>query len=244
MTAPVALFVWLAAGSGAVKRVDTAQRVVALTFDGCATATNTFSFDQALFDIIKSQRLPATFFLSGRWIEAHRAAAQEIAALSFVEIGNHAWDHPPFSPLTDRQIESQLSRTDQTIASLGRKSAGFRPPFGDWGRKLLPVADRLGLPVILWDVVSGDAGGHLQPATMVKTVLRDVRPGSIVIFHVNGRGPFSKDALPGIVTGLRAKGYRFVTVPQLLALPDAKPVAAKPARYVRRADLAPAKVPQ
>jgi hypothetical protein len=66
---------------------------------------------------------------------------------------------------------------------------------------------------------------------MDRAVLDQAKPGSIIIFHINKRAPFTKKALPDIIAGLREKGFHFVTVSQLLALPDAVPIKAKPSRF-------------
>lgn len=210
----------------AVARVNTTDTVVALTFDACATATQRNGFDEAVFAILKRERIPATVFLSGRWIDAHPDAAQALAREAQLELGNHTWAHPRLSALSDARVLDELRRADRRLADLGRKALLLRPPAGDWNGRVVRLARSRGLTTILWDVVSGDAGGHVPPAKMVKTVLDGVRTGSIVIFHINGRGPFTKDALPEIIAGLRDKGLRFVTVSQLLDLPGATPVPA------------------
>jgi peptidoglycan/xylan/chitin deacetylase (PgdA/CDA1 family) len=97
-------------------------------------------------------------------------------------------------------------------------------------RTLKAASDRH-LPTVLWDVVSGDANGHVPPIKMIEGVIRSVRPGSIVIFHINGRGTYTKDALPAIIHVLRERGLRFVPLSQLLALPGGR---ALPARQVVR----------
>jgi hypothetical protein len=66
---------------------------------------------------------------------------------------------------------------------------------------------------------------------MVATVLATAKAGSIVIFHINGRGPHTKEALPDIIRGLREKGLGFVNVSDLLQRPDAQPVSARPAPF-------------
>jgi peptidoglycan/xylan/chitin deacetylase (PgdA/CDA1 family) len=93
------------------------------------------------------------------------------------------------------------------------------------------VASGKQLPTVLWDVVSGDAGGHVPPERMVAKVSREVRPGSIVIFHINGRGPNTRKALPAIIKELRAKGMRFVFVSELLQLVRAGDAKVIPARF-------------
>jgi peptidoglycan/xylan/chitin deacetylase (PgdA/CDA1 family) len=221
----------------ALRRVDTREPVVALTFDACATATNAFGFDELLYELLRREALPATVFLGGRWIEKHPAAAHAIAALPQVELGNHSYAHPPFSSLSRVRIAREIDRTEARIRDLGRSSVGFRPPFGDWGSSLLAVAGARRLPVVLWDVVSGDAGGHLLPRTMVRQTMQGVQPGSIVIFHINGRGPHTHEALPEILRQLGQRGLRPVRLSQLLALADARVVPAQPARYRRHVEI-------
>ena len=122
----------------------------------------------------------------------------------------------------DRRHQSNLVRCARTAA------LELRPPAGAWNRQVLLAAARAHLPVVLWTVVSGDAGGHVPAERMRRLVLAQTERGAIVIFHINGRGPFTKEVLSDIITGLRAKGFRFVTVSQLLSLPDAILVSAPP----------------
>ncbi len=214
-----------------VARVRTDDPVVALTFDACATAGQANGFDREVFEILKAARVPATIFLSGRWIEAHPAEARALAEVPFFELGNHGYAHQHLPKLGPRALAAEIDRTEALIAGLGRPSVGLRPPFGEWTPRVLAAADARGLPTVLWDVVSGDAGGHVPAPRMVETVVGQARPGSIVIFHINGRGPLTKEALPGILRGLVAKGLRFATVSELLAGPQARVV---PAPHMRR----------
>jgi len=209
-----------------VARVETSEPVAALTFDACATKGQANGFDQAVFEILEREQVPATVFLSGRWIETHPDAARALAADPLIEIGNHTWDHPHLSRLSPERIGDEIDRTDAAISALGRTPVALRPPFGEWSREVVRVAETRSLPVVLWDVVSGDVDGIVPAARIVSTVTTAVRPGSIVIFHINGRGRFTKDALPAIIANLRDRGFRFVTLSQLLALPDAHLVAA------------------
>jgi peptidoglycan/xylan/chitin deacetylase (PgdA/CDA1 family) len=130
-----------------------------------------------------------------------------------------------------RKAIRQIELTETIIAELGRKSVAFRPPAGAWNRSVVRLAARQHLPTVEWDVVSGDADGHIAAAKMVATVLAAARAGSIVIFHINGRGPHTKEALPDIIRGLREKGLGFVTVSELLRRPDAHPVSAPPTPF-------------
>jgi peptidoglycan/xylan/chitin deacetylase (PgdA/CDA1 family) len=92
----------------------------------------------------------------------------------------------------------------------------FRFPYGTCSAETLAMARRLGLVAIQWDVISGDAVRGQPAATVERVVLDGVRPGSIVVFHANGRGSGTAAALPNIIARLRDKGYRLMTVATLL----------------------------
>jgi peptidoglycan/xylan/chitin deacetylase (PgdA/CDA1 family) len=211
----------------AVARVDTKEPVVALTFDACATGDQANSFDRPVWDFLKREQIPVTIFVSGRWLEFHPDEGRELAAESWVELGNHSYSHPVMGGVDSSRVADEIARTEELISQLGRHSVAFRPPAGVWDARILKVAAERSLPTVLWDVVSGDAGGHIRPQVMVDVVTRSVRPGSIVIFHINGRGPYTKDALPEIVRVLRDRGLRFVHLSELLALPGNKVPARK-----------------
>ncbi|MGA7745034.1 MAG: polysaccharide deacetylase family protein [Polyangia bacterium] len=215
----------------AIARVRTHEPVVALTFDACATLKQDNGFDREVFDILKREQIPVTVFPTGRWIEAHPAEAKELAAETWIEFGNHTYSHARMTRIPRRKAVQQIARTEAIIAGLGRKSVAFRPPAGAWNRSVVRLAARRQLPTVEWDVVSGDAGGHIGAEKMVATVLASTKPGSIVIFHINGRAPRTKEALPDIIRGLRNKGFAFVTVSDLLQRPDAQPVSARPAPF-------------
>jgi peptidoglycan-N-acetylglucosamine deacetylase len=220
------------AAVGAIRAVTTHEPVVALTFDACSTLRQANGFDRKVFDILAAEQIPATFYLSGRWVEKHTSAAKLIAAASFVELGNHSYSHPRLTLVRKDRMRMQIRRTNKILQKrLGRPALSLRPPAGAWDTEVARAAQKEGLPVVTWTIVSGDVGGHVPPTRMVKSVVEQARPGAIIIFHINHREPYTKAALPGIVAGLREKGLRFVTVSQLLALPDAVPEVAKPSHW-------------
>jgi peptidoglycan/xylan/chitin deacetylase (PgdA/CDA1 family) len=228
----------------AISSVTTSELVVALTFDACATEKQANGFDRQIFEILEREQIPATFYLSGRWVETHPNAVKIIAAAPWVELGNHTYSHPRLTLLRKDRLQLQIQLTNRIIEKkLGRPALSMRPPGGAWNRTVVDVASEENLPVVLWDVVSGDAGGHVPPARMSREIMEKTKPGSIVIFHINKRGPFTKTALPDIIAGLREKGFRFITVSELLALPGAVPLKAKVYRYGSRKPNRPAENP-
>ncbi len=215
----------------AIRGVTTSEPVVALTFDACATLKQPNGFDRKVFEILAATQVPATFYLSGRWVEKHPTAARAIADAPLIELGNHSYSHPRLTLVRKERLRWQIRNTNKVLEKkLGRRPLSLRPPAGAWNAKVLRAARDENLPVVTWTVVSGDVGGHVPPARMVQTVLDETKPGAIIIFHINRREPYTKKALPDIIAGLRGKGFRFVTVSQLLALPDATAEPAKPSR--------------
>lgn len=103
----------------------------------------------------------------------------------------------------------------------------FRFPFGACNAGALKALDDRGLMAIQWDVSSGDPWRALTTERMVKSVLRRARSGSIIIFHANGRGWRTGEALPRIIAGLRRRGFGFATVGEMLSIPGARPVIAR-----------------
>jgi peptidoglycan/xylan/chitin deacetylase (PgdA/CDA1 family) len=196
---------------------------VALTFDACATRSHRYGFDRNIFNVLKRERLPATIFVSGRWVEGHPDVMAELAGDPLVEFGDHSYDHPHMSRLPVARIVEEIDQTEAALAKYGKHSVAFRPPFGEWSARLIYVVHDLQLPTVTWDVVSGDPSARTTVEGMIRNVVPKARPGSIIVFHINGRGLKTAQALPTIVRELRARGFRFVHVSELMAAGRATP---------------------
>ena len=199
-----------------IKRFPTNEPVVAITFDACATKTHGYGFDRPVYDVLRADNVPATIFVSGRWVESHPDVMQELATDPLIEFANHSYDHPHMTRLASAAIETELDQTETALARYGKHSVAFRPPFGDFSQRVLQVARGRRLPPVLWDVVSGDPSAAVSADAMIRTVVKRTRPGSIVIFHINGRETKTATALPVILHELRARGFRFVHLSTLL----------------------------
>jgi peptidoglycan/xylan/chitin deacetylase (PgdA/CDA1 family) len=212
-------------------------KLVALTFDLCERADQLTAYDAAIIDYLRREGIAATFFAGGKWMRSHPERAMQLIADPLFEVGNHAWTHGNLRVLTGEKAEQQIAWAQQeyaelrqTLADRAAKAgvpageiaripnvpAAFRFPYGVCSPPSLQLAGRLGLAAIQWDVVSGDASPAATAAQVARTVLKGVRPGSIVVMHANGNGHGTAAALPTIVEGLGGKGYRFVTVGELL----------------------------
>ncbi len=224
---------------GSIRRVKPAgnAKVVALTFDLCERADDTAGYDGAIVDVLRKEKVPATFFAGGKWLRSHPERALQLIADPLFQVGNHAWTHGNLRVLAGERAEQQIAWTQAEYAILREELArraraadikdaeialvpplptAFRFPYGTCSPETLAMPARFGLAAIQWDVISADAVRGQKAATVERAVLDGVRPGSIVVFHANGRGSGTADALPAIIAALRGKGYRFVTIATLL----------------------------
>jgi peptidoglycan/xylan/chitin deacetylase (PgdA/CDA1 family) len=186
------------------------SRLVALTFDD-----GPGPWTLPLVAALRRANAPATFFLVGSRIALWPAGAR--AAATAGALGNHTWNHPHLQRLKPTAVRQQLSTTQFAILRSTRKlPALFRPPYEQASRREDRVARSLGLLDVRWNVDSGDAVAGASAAGVAKTVLRSVRPGSIVLLH--DAHAWNPAVVKAIVRGLRARRLRPVTVPTLLEL--------------------------
>jgi peptidoglycan/xylan/chitin deacetylase (PgdA/CDA1 family) len=225
---------------GAVRRVQlpAGSKKIALTFDLCEQRNEITGYQGEIVDFLRSQKVKATFFASGKWLLTHAERGQQLMSDPLFEVGSHAWEHRNLRVVSDEamaqeinapQLAYQKLRADLTVKHCVRPDAGgladqrapqaislFRFPYGACDAKSLQAVAARGLTAIQWDVSSGDPWIGATSPLIVKSVVEHVRPGSIVIFHANGRGMHTSEALPQVVAALKQKGYEFVTVSELL----------------------------
>lgn len=205
---------------GIVPRVDTTERVVALTFDDGPTPR----FTDEVLAILRDEDVKATFFVNGAKLARNPDAGRRIVEEGH-ELGNHSYSHPRLILVSYGTVQEEIERTDEQIRAMGYEGEiHFRSPFG---KKLLVLPYYLwktGRLNIFWDVAPEGYAGAREDADedevagkIVEHVLAEARPGSIILLHVMApRRTPSREALPGIIQGLREQGYRFVTVSELL----------------------------
>lgn len=174
--------------------------------------------------------MPATFFVVGANVAGREALLQRMLDDGDM-IGNHSFDHSSLAA-ADAAAQQQIEDTQAAVAAAtGFTPCLLRPPYGRSGSALVALAGREALTSVLWSVNPRD---YRRPGTAVirKRVLAATRPGAIVLDH-DGDGVRGGDdrgqtvaALPGIIRGLKARGYRFVTVTDLLGLKNVPGPAA------------------
>ena len=198
------------------------KKRVALTFDACATQGPS-QFDARVIRTLIDLQVPATLFLGGKWMEEHPDETMELASYPQFELANHTYLHPHLPRHDDARVREELLRTQDILYTLtGRVARLFRAPYGDLDLRVAHLAAEQGLISIQYDLASGDPDPNISTKRLLEYVTDSTRRGSIVVMHMNGRGWHTAEALPRIVLRLRKKGYRLVTVSELLALPPPK----------------------
>jgi peptidoglycan-N-acetylglucosamine deacetylase len=196
-------------------RVD--QPYIAMTFDDGPSAENT----PRLLEILKQRNIKATFFLIGQNVAANPDIVRRILAEGH-EVGNHSWTHPQLSKLSDDRVTAEITKTQDAIKDAsGYSPTLLRPPYGAiTPRQREWIANQFGLNIILWSV---DPFDWKRPGASVITqrILSQVRPGAIILSHDIHKQ--TVDAMPATLDALIAKGYKFVTVSQLIAMNKPKP---------------------
>ncbi len=196
-------------------------RGIAFTFDLCPVEREP-GFDEPLISLLVEHQIPATFFVSGRWAARHEVQLRKLLAVPFFEFGTHGYLHAHL-PQLDRHLQRQEIKTAVTLLReyFGRQTNLFRPPFGEYDELTLKLLDELDLRLVLWDVVSRDPDSTLSPEHIIRTVTRKTRPGSIIIFHANGKGKHTKGVIQDVLSELtEIRGLIPVKVSELLKRRD------------------------
>jgi peptidoglycan/xylan/chitin deacetylase (PgdA/CDA1 family) len=199
--------------------IPASQRVVALTFDAGANADAVPSILRTL----EHANVPATFFLTGNFVRDFPASARAIAGAGY-RIGDHTITHPHLTQRSDAAVQREiLGAARQITAVTGQNPAPlFRFPFGDADARVISIANSLGYVPVRWTVDTlgwKGTSGHITSEIVASRVLGALRPGEIVLMHV-GSNPddhstLDADALPQLISQLKARGYSFVTLDAL-----------------------------
>ncbi|OJF14813.1 polysaccharide deacetylase family protein [Couchioplanes caeruleus] len=195
-------------------RVDTTQQLVALTFDDGPAP----QWTPMVLDALDAANVPATFFMVGENLEKHADLVR--GRLARHEIGNHSWSHADLATLDLQEVGRELERTHEAIQRLtGRTPTLMRPPFGHLGGSTVLAAARMGYTITLWSEAMHEIRYKGDPAAQARYIVDAVKPGTIVLAHDEGddRRLVTVRGLPAMFDGLRRRGFRFVTVSELLA---------------------------
>lgn len=188
------------------------SKYIAITFDDGPVASNT----SRLLDMLRRRNIKATFYVIGERVQNNQALTRRIAAEGH-EIGNHTWSHGNLTQMSDSKVRWELDKTrDAVVAAAGVKPRTMRPPYGALRQDQRSwIFREYGYPTIMWDV---DPQDWKKPGAAVVSnrILSGTKNGSIILLH--DLHSASVDAVPATVDGLLRRGYKFVTVSQLIAL--------------------------
>ena len=203
-----------------VARGDPARRAIALTFDGGADR----GYAERILDILAANGVRASFGITGQWARANPDLARRIGAEGH-QVINHTDDHRSWTGVSDRlgglgpdERVAELDRADAAIAPLIGHSTRpwFRSPYGDYDAAALAQLAASGYAYnVMWTIDTLGWNG-LPPGAILSRVLLNAQPGAIVLMHV-GSGSADAIALQAVIDGLRADGYSFATVEELIA---------------------------
>ncbi|QNP68718.1 polysaccharide deacetylase family protein [Streptomyces roseirectus] len=193
--------------SAAPKAVDCRKvKCVALTFDDGPVADT-----KRLLKTLGDRNVKVTFYLVGQNVQRNPSIAKA-AAKAGHQLGNHSWDHADLTKLSAAKISSQFSRTDTAIRqATGLKPSTIRAPYGAHNAAVRKAAAR---PLVHWSIDTLD-WKYRDTARLVRTVTTQSRPGDIVLMHDIHKT--TVNAVPGIISGLKSRGFHLVTVDQLFA---------------------------
>jgi len=191
-------------------RVETKAPMVALSFDDGPTRSGV----AAVMPILRRHGAHATFFLIGNEAAARPALVRALLAEGH-EIGNHSYSHVRMIGRSAAYYDEEISRTDTVLRRAGARPRLFRPPYGKKLIGLPRAVERHGYRMITWDVE--DPAQATDARNYADRLLREVRPGSIILMHVMyAPNDMAREALPLVLAGLRARGLQVVTVSALL----------------------------
>lgn len=200
-------------GSGiSFSRVLVSGNYVAMTFDDGPHPQNT----PRLLDILRARNVKATFYVIGRSVDLYPQVVRRTVAEGH-EIGNHSHTHRLLSKLGDAELRTEMARCRDAVGSAaGVRMRTMRPPYGGLlQRQRELVYSEFGYPTILWAVDPLD-WKRPGPSVVTSRILSGTNAGSIILAH--DLHAQTVDAMPATIDGLLRRGFKFVTVSQLLAM--------------------------
>ena len=199
------------------------KKRVALTFDDGPD----WRYTSRILDILKREKVRATFFLVGRMAEQRPDLVRRMVREGHV-VANHSWNHPNLARLDSRRVRREVDRTNRVIKEItGRSPKLFRAPYGSLDRRVERLIRKRGMIIVHWNVDTRDWDGRSSDR-IIRTVRQQAGPGSVILQHTAGRNlDNTVKALPRMIADLKKRGYEMVTVPELLEVPAYEEDAGK-----------------
>ena len=197
-----------------IHQIPTQRKSIALTFDDGPDPV----FTGQVLKVLRKHHASATFFLIGHHAEQYPKIAAQIVS-DGNETGVHSYDHKALHHLPCSEVQNQVNKTyDIIYKATSHKPVLFRPPFGFYNNSVLKAAGEKKMKMILW-TPEADPKDYKNPGTsrIVKQLVRNAKPGMIILLHDSGRDrKQTVAAIDRVMTILEVKGYRFQTVSDIL----------------------------
>ena len=213
---------------GVKEKLVTDQKIVALTFDACGGGGKGNGYDSILINYLRKEKVPATLFVTGLWIDVNYKTLLKLAKDPLFEIENHGLYHRPCSIKGDsifgikgtKNISASYDEIEINAQKIhlitGRRPKFFRSATAFTDEASVNMAKKLGISVVSYDVLSGDAIPEASSQTIVNNTLKHVAAGSIIIMHFNHPDNNTCKALKVIIPKLRTEGYSFAKLEDYL----------------------------
>lgn len=228
---------WSMRVPGVCTQLRTNEKVIALTFDACGGSRKGNSFDVRLIDFLEREQIPATIFLTGRWIDANPKIAHRLAMNPLFEIENHGLQHKPCSvngrsaygirgTASVGEVIDEVEKNAEKIEAITQKKPAFY-------RSGTAMYDDIA-PRIIKDMgytatgfsISGDGGAKFSTVKIVDRFIH-AAPGSIILCHMNHPEGHTAEGVIAAVPILRKKGFKFVRLEQAVKSENARSVQTK-----------------
>jgi peptidoglycan/xylan/chitin deacetylase (PgdA/CDA1 family) len=206
---------------GVDEELNTKQKNIAFTFDACGGKKGS-GYDKELINYLRREKVAATLFVTGLWIDANFATFLQLSSDTLFEIENHGFRHKPCS--INGEMEYGIKGTSNASGAFDEMEANARkieaitkhkPRFYRSATAYIDeasarMAGKLGITVVSFQVLSGDAVAFTPDSVIARTVLKSVKPGDIIIMHFNHPKWFTYEAMLKIIPKLKEEGYHFV----------------------------------
>lgn len=197
-----------------VWRINTKDKMIALTFDDGPSPT----FTPQILDILKKNNVKGTFFVIAHEAEKYPDIVHRTVYEGH-EIGNHTYNHKYLNRFTGDELKKEMVLAETAIIkAAGVKPKLFRPPGGYFNENIVTVSKKLGYKVIIWSWEQQPVDwANPGEGAIIKRVLKNAASGNIVVFHDRGGNRSQTvQALQPVIDGLKEKGFKMVTVSEML----------------------------
>jgi peptidoglycan/xylan/chitin deacetylase (PgdA/CDA1 family) len=206
--------------SGVKVKIDTPEKVIAITLDACGGKHGN-GYDKELIDFLRENKIPATLFMTGLWIDAHRSLVEELSKDPLFDIENHGLHHKPasvrgaviYGRRGTRNVSEFVDEIELNARKIkyvtGKKSLFYRSGTAYYDDVAVKITYDLGYIPMNFSIISGDAAGF-TPERIENKILAEAKNGAVIIAHMNRPGKNLYPAFKKVIPKLKSEGYRFV----------------------------------